>query len=599
MLMQIYKGSVLDDIYEVVCSYEKVKNHLDKNPNDKKKICQHLDEIKGGYSKKAVSALESFLNKTFVKLYDGVNLEVPEGFDLGECLKDYHVVLCPNHQSHADYIAIQYVLFRQYKLPVYIAAGINLNIFPIGPIFKKCGAFFIRRRFDDELYKLAFQGYIYYLLKTDKVVEFFFEGGRTRTGKLLPPKYGLFSMILDAHTKFGKNKKPLMFIPVSIAHEHIPEEGAHAKELSGAAKKKENPTQLLKLFKLFNKKLGTVHIRFSEGIVVDQEVKDLKLETQNLAFETFRRVGHGMPITPSALLSLILLDDPSGALTWVQIETRVVDVIDYCKHMDIALTESLKADRAIESVRIAMDMFINNQKVELIKREKLNQVFYTINGESRVHLLYHKNMILHHFFVPAVINTTWFNIFNGDIKTEVDLRKFLLAKRKELKYEFYLPKNVEMINEGIKIIEYSIGRKIENIDEVLTLSIDELYLVASKVRRFSSALSYIYEAYYISVVTVKYLAEESFTMDKFLQVARDLFEMEKEHGRVVKYSESFTIPKMKSTLDYLMNLNLIEKNDKNVYKVIDIDKVGYMIEKFARDVNDQVSINLKFNKDSK
>lgn len=599
MLEQHLKGSVLDEVYKIVCSYEKVKKHLEIKPDDKKKICKHIDEIKGGYSRKAVSTLESFLNKTFVKLYDGVNLEVPKGFDLAECLKEYHVVLCPNHQSHADYIAIQYVLFRKYKLPVYIAAGINLNIFPIGPIFKKCGAFFIRRKFDDELYKLAFQGYIYYLLKTDKVVEFFFEGGRTRTGKLLPPKYGLFSMILDAHTKFGKGKKPLMFIPVSIAHEHIPEEGAHAKELSGAKKEKEKTTQLLKLFKLFNKKLGTVHVRFSEGIVVKEEVKDLKLQTQNLAFETFRRVGHGMPITPSALLSLILLDEPSGALTWVQIETRVKDVIDYCKHMNISLTESLQGKSAIQSVRVAMDMFINNQKVELLKREKLNQVFYTINDESRVNLLYHKNMILHHFFVPAVINTIWFNIFNGNIKDDGDLRKFLLIKRKELKYEFYLPKTVEMIEEGIKIIEYSIGRKISNIDEILNLSVDELYLVASKVRHFSSALSYIYEAYYISVITVKYLSDEKFSMDKFLQVSRDLFDMEKEHGRIVKYSESFTIPKMKSTLDYLVNLQLIEKNEKGLYKVVDIEKVGEMIEKFARDVNDQVSINLKFNKDPK
>ena len=213
MSLKFYKGMSLGDIYETVCSYEKVKNHLKSHPHDRAKICKHLDEIKGGYSNKAVSALETFLDKTFVKLYDGVNLEVPEGFSLKDTLKKYHVVLCPNHQSHADYIAIQYVLYKNFKLPVYIAAGINLNIFPIGPIFKKCGAFFIRRRFDDELYKLAFQGYIYYLLRTDKVVEFFFEGGRTRTGKLLPPKYGLFSMILDAHTQFGENKKPLMFIP--------------------------------------------------------------------------------------------------------------------------------------------------------------------------------------------------------------------------------------------------------------------------------------------------------------------------------------------------------------------------------------------------
>lgn len=587
--------TLLEDVYSVVCSYEKVKNHLEVNPQDKDKIYKHIDEIKGGYSQGAVTFFENFLDNTFVKLYDGVNLETPEGFSLEETLKTHHVVLCPNHQSHADYIAIQYVLYKNFKLPVFIAAGINLNIFPIGPLFKKCGAFFIRRRFDNYLYKLAFQGYIYYLLRTDKVVEFFFEGGRTRTGKLLPPKYGLFTMILDAHLKFGDDKKPLMFIPVSIAHEHIPEEGAHAKELSGAKKEKEKPTQLLKLFKLFNKKLGTVHVRLGEGIVVEEVDGDLKEETQKLAFDVFRSVGKNMPVTPSALLSLILLDEPSGAMTWAQIEKTALDVIKYCNRLNIGLTESLKGENAIRVLKIAMDMFLNNNKVELIKREKLNQVFYTIQEESRVHLLFHKNMILHHFFVPAVINATWFNIFNGTIKSQEDLNKFLMMKRKELKYEFYLPRTKDLVKEGAEIISFALGREVKDISVVLELTNEEMYQLASKVKPFSSALSYIYEAYYVSAITVKYLADEPFNHDKFIQTARELFDLEKQHGRVVKYSESFTVPNLKATLDYLMNLKVIDKNEKGFFELKDVTKLNYMIEKFARDVNDQVSINLKFN----
>lgn len=588
-----------DDIYDIIFSYEKVRSHLDKKPEDKEKIKKFIDEIKGDYRHGVLSAMETFMDKTFIKLYDGFNLDLPKDFDLAAILREYHVVLCPNHQSHADYIALQYIFHKKFKLPVYIAAGINLNIFPIGKIFKKCGAFFIRRRFSNHTYKIAFQGYIYYLLKTDKVVEFFFEGGRTRTGKLLPPKFGLFSMILDAHTKFNEGKKPLMFIPVSIAHEHIPEEGAHAKELGGAGKVKEKPTQLLKLFKLFNKKLGTVHVKFGDGIVMDEEITDLKAKTQELAFETFRRVGQNMPITPSALLGLILLDEPSGALTWKQIEERSNDIIDYCTHMNIPLTESLRDNKANKSLKVAMDMFINNKKVDLIKRVKLNQIFYTINEESRVTLLYHKNMILHHFFVPAVINTTWFNIFNGSIQTNAQLTKFLLMKRKELKFEFYLPQTEKMIEEGMKIISYFIGREIDQVDDILNMSTEDLYKVAVKVKPFSTALSYIYEAYYISAITVKYLGDESFSLEKFLQIGEELFKMEMEHGRIVKYVEAFTVPKMTATLNYLVHLNVIEKNEKAHYIVTDDYKLGKLIEKFAQDVNDQVSINIKFQKNAK
>jgi glycerol-3-phosphate O-acyltransferase len=583
------------DVYDIVLSYEKVRKHLANKPEDKAHILKMIDEIKGEYSFKAVGSTAKFLDSTFLKLYDDVNLEVPEGSEIKKLQEDYHVILVPNHQSHADYIALQYILYKKSRTPVYIAAGVNLNIFPIGKLFRKCGAFFIRRRFDDELYKIAFQGYIYYLLKTDKAVEFFFEGGRTRTGKLLPPKYGLFSMLLDAHQKFD-DKKPLMFIPVSIAHEMIPEEKAHAKELEGRKKEKEKTTQLLKLYKLFNKKLGTVHVRFGKGIIVDEEFTDLKSKTQELAFECFRAVGRGMPITPSSLLSLILLDDPAGALTWKQIESRAIDVIDFCDYMNIPTTKSLNKENLTPSLKVAMDMFINNKKVELLKREKLNQVFYTITDESRVHLLYHKNMILHHFIVPGIINATWFNIFNGNIKSASDLTKFLILKRKELKYEFYLPTVKEMIHEALRVVEFSTDEKLTNLADALEFPPEKLYKIAQSVRRFSTAFSYIYEAYYTAAIALKYIGTESFTMDKFLQISSELFSIEKEHGHVVKYPESFTVPKMKTTLKYFENLKVIRYDkESEQYTIVDIEKVNGLIEKFARDVNDQVAINLKFN----
>lgn len=586
----------MNEVYDVVLSYEKVKKHLEKTPEDKNKILKIVDEIKGDYRASVVGTTSSFLDKTFLRLYDGVNLNLPDNFDIRKKQEDYHIILVPNHQSHADYIALQYILYKHDKVPVYIAAGINLNIFPIGNLFKRCGAFFIRRRFDDEIYKVAFQGYIYYLLKTDKVVEFFFEGGRTRTGKLLPPKYGLFSMLLDAHTMFD-NKKPLMFIPVSIAHEMIPEERAHAKELAGRKKEKESTAQLLKIFKLFNKKMGTIHVNFGDGIVV-KDFTDLKLATQDLAFDCFRAVGRGMPVTPTSLLSLILLDDPSGALTWKQVEVRALDIINYCNYMNIPLTDSLSIESYSQSLRVSMDMFINNKKVDLIKREKLNQVFYTINDESRVHLHFHKNMILHHFLIAGIINASCFNIFNGNITSATELTKYLMTKRKELKYEFYLPTVKEMIAEAIKVVEYAVGTKIDRIDEALEFSAEKLYKVASSVRRFSTAFSYIYEAYYISAITVKYLSNETFSEEKYLSVSKELFSMEREHGRVVKYPESYTVPKLKATLQYLLNLNVLSFDEATKkYNIEDIDKINLMIEKFARDVNDQVAINLKFSQE--
>lgn len=586
-----------DEALEHVLSFPKLQDWLNRRPEDKDKIEKIFKEIHGEFSPTVVKSAVAVIDATFRKLYDGVNLEVPVDMDFKELQTKYHIVLVPNHQSHADYVALTYSMYRNFEVAIRVAAGINLNVFPLGQFFGKCGAFFIRRSFStDQLYKVTFEAYIYYLLKTDQVVEFFFEGGRTRTGKLMKPKYGLFQMLLESHVQL-KDSKPLMFIPVSLAHEHIPEEKAHARELGGGKKKPEKATQLFKLLKLFNKRLGTIHLHFSPGIIRDGFTGDLKEETQKLAFECFKAVGRGMPVTPSSLLALIMLDEPSGALTWKQIEERANDIIDYCVNLKIPLTPSLHPNEAMTSIRSALDIFIGNKKIEVLKREKLNQVFYAIKPESRVEVLYHKNMILHHFLVPGIINSTWFNVFNGQIKDNIQLTRFLQNKRKELKYEFYLPTIKEMIFDALDIVSYALGRRVESTDEFFKFSSQELYAIATKVRRFSTAFAYIYEAYYISALTVKYLSSEpTFTSDRFIQVAKELFSLELEHGRVVKYPESFAVPIIKETIDFYITNEVVEKTESNKFKVINLVKLDSLIEKFIHDLNDQVAINLKFNR---
>jgi glycerol-3-phosphate O-acyltransferase len=218
-----------DEALNVVLSYPKLKERLKVKPEDAFKVKKIFKEIHGEFSPTVVKSAAAIIDATFLKLYDGVNLEVPPGMDFQKLKEKYHIVLVPNHQSHADYIALTYSMFKNFDVAIRVAAGINLNVFPMGQLFGKAGAFFIRRSFTaDQLYKITFEAYVYHLLKTEQVVEFFFEGGRTRTGKLLKPKYGLFQMLLEAHSQM-ENSKALMFIPVSLAHEHIPEEKAHAR----------------------------------------------------------------------------------------------------------------------------------------------------------------------------------------------------------------------------------------------------------------------------------------------------------------------------------------------------------------------------------
>ncbi|MDF3008266.1 MAG: glycerol-3-phosphate 1-O-acyltransferase, partial [Enterobacter kobei] len=174
----------------------------------------------------------------------------------------HEIVYVPCHRSHMDYLLLSYVLYHQGLVPPHIAAGINLNFWPAGPIFRRLGAFFIRRTFKgNKLYSTVFREYLGELFSRGYSVEYFVEGGRSRTGRLLDPKTGTLSMTLQAMLRGGT--RPITLVPIYIGYEHVMEVGTYAKELRGATKEKENLMQMVRgLSKLRN--LGQGYVNFGE-----------------------------------------------------------------------------------------------------------------------------------------------------------------------------------------------------------------------------------------------------------------------------------------------------------------------------------------------
>ncbi|MBL7666166.1 MAG: 1-acyl-sn-glycerol-3-phosphate acyltransferase [Bacteriovoracaceae bacterium] len=577
-------------VLNTVLSYPKLSQRLIEKPAEKEQAAKLLKEIAGDFSPKLVDACIKFIDATFARLYDGVSFDVPENFDLKKLSEENHVILVPNHQSHADYIALTYVVYGVYSLPIYIAGGINLNVFPIGSLFRKTGAFFIRRTFSsDILYKLVFEAYVYSLLKNGSIIEFFFEGGRSRTGKLLKPKYGLFQMLLEAHKQLD-DKKPLMFIPVTLAHEQVPEARSHAKELFGAKKKQESTSQLLKIFKIFNRQLGTIHVRFSPGIVIN-EYQDLKSEVQNLAFDCFGSIAKAMPITPTAMISLVMLNEATGALTWEGIEERALKVLRYCRALKIPLSNSLNEEKETVSLKHALEIMVENGKIDSLYKENLGEIYFHIVPKARVEILYFKNMIIHHFLIPGIMNSALTNLFNGTLTSTQELRDYITEQRLELKYEFYLPSVKEMFLSAMEIVNLALDEKVSKLDDILKLSKKEIIKVANIIKPFSTAFIYLDEAYYLGAAALDFLHNEEFSKQRFINVARELFELEREHGRVVKYHESYTVPVIENVLTFFINLGAVEKNEA-IYKVVKAQDIKEYKDKFAKDIHDQLSMTL-------
>lgn len=291
----------------------------------------YLGEITSDYSYSMVRLIERFLTWLWTQLYDGVQVQHFER--VRQVASDYQIVYVPCHRSHIDYLLLSYVIYnRGLRIPN-IAAGENLNLPVVGNILRNGGAFFMRRSFKgNPLYSAVFREYMHNMLQRNTPIEYFIEGGRSRSGRLLPPKKGMIAMTVQSHLR--KAGKPIAFIPTYIGYERIVEGATYIDELKGKPKESESLLGLLKTGKKLERIFGTVHVSFGRPLYLndfmqkyevqpnslpadrsDSEMPDkVSKMIDNLSVKILQQINRSAVINPVTLLALVLLDTPHGAL---------------------------------------------------------------------------------------------------------------------------------------------------------------------------------------------------------------------------------------------------------------------------------------------
>ena len=586
--------SLKNEMQSIVLSYPRLAQRLKGREEETAKALALLKEIAADFSPRLVKPLLKLLDWLTGVLYDGLNVESEDGTDLGELVKNNSVVLVPNHQSHADYVALNYYVYRTYGFPVYVAGGINLNVFPIGRLFRASGCFFIRRSFNsDILYRLVLEAYIYYLLKQKKPIEFFFEGGRSRSGKLLSPKFGLYQLVFEAHRAIEEAERhPLKFVPVSIVHEYVPEQKTLSRELQGAEKKGESFLQVLKVLKIFSKDLGTLHTRMEKPFdpPISEDQKEITKEAAHIGFDIVER---NMIVTPPALLSTILLDAPTGALKWESIVKRAERILDFCRSFNIPLSPSLRDQQLSVVLERAVDLMIANKKVSAIGRTRFGHVFYFIRPEARLEMLYFKNTVIHHFISAWIVNLFWINIFNGKLNTLDQFKAFFIKHSQRLKMEFSMPSEDLLEQRILEVMRHCLGRKIDSLQECLDFKPRDLFQLASGLSVFARSGSFIVEGYFISARAIRSfgrLGKETFSYEQFYKEYLSVCNFETQHGGVVKNRECLSKPLIRNTLKYFESEKIIS-NELGKYTIVNRE----MLEQFILELQDDLATELMFN----
>jgi len=362
-------------------------------------------EIAADYSHPVVRSVSFLLSNFWNKLYDGIAMH---HFEKARAAAPGHeVVYVPCHRSHADYLLLSYQLHMSGVVVPHIAAGVNLNLPGIGPILRRGGAFFLRRSFKgNALYSVVFNEYLAQLIDRGVPIEYFVEGGRSRTGRLLAPRAGMLVMTVRAFLRAPR--RPVLFQPVYIGYEKLMEGKSYAGELSGKPKEKESLLGLLRGLKVLRQRYGHVALNFGEPIelnpLLDAASADWRAATaadpdakpewlgrvvDDLAERIQVNINRAADVNPINLLALALLATPKHAMA-------ENDLLAQLELMKALLEEQPFSDRMTLTSMDPAGIIAYGEQMGWIRRVRhpLGDVLVT-EGEQAVLLSYFRNNVLH------------------------------------------------------------------------------------------------------------------------------------------------------------------------------------------------------------
>jgi len=386
--------SILEEAQRADISYAKAQQ----------RALKYANEIASDYAYTAIRFLELALSWFWNKFYDGIQVNNLDA--VREVAPGHEVIYVPCHRSHIDYLLMSYLLFTHGLTPPHIAAGINLNMPIIGGLLRRGGAFFMRRTFrGNPLYASVFNEYMHTLFCKGFPVEYFIEGGRSRTGRTLQPKTGMLAITLNSFKR--SQRLPIVFVPVYIGYERVLEGRTYLGELRGASKKKESFFDVFRVIAAIRKqRFGHVSVNFGEPLklqaFLDQQQPDWQhsqqpIAAQPLATRIAQHINAAAAINPVNLVASALLSTQRLALDENAL-TKVIDLyLSLLTQVPYSAYTSLPTADGASIIHYVRDMQLISEQ-----QDALGRIYY-LDEHNAVLMTYYRNNVLHVFALPALL----------------------------------------------------------------------------------------------------------------------------------------------------------------------------------------------------
>lgn len=473
---------------------------------------RYLKEIAAQHSPYVIDVVNGIVSKLIATAHQSVEYSATDLLGTYEAAGDNPIVFLPSHKSNFDHLVFEHVLYEN-MLPLnHTAGGINMNFLLVGPLLRRSGIFFIRRSFkDNEPYKFVLRQYLDYLLEKRFSLEWFIEGGRSRSGKLREPQLGMLAYVAHAYQRGVADDVAL--VPVSINYDQITDISSYAAEQRGRSKESESLSWAIKFIMGLQHKNGSIHLRFGHPIMMSEHVPvDTDLHSPEghnilpkLAFEISNGINDITPITSISLVTLALLSRENHGLTLAETMNVLEPFVEYVVERDLPTTFELPFSSS-DQVEQPLEALVASGVVH--RTDGLTERVYVIGPDERLAAAYYRNTIIHFFITTGIVEVAIGLLIVGDLPfTEDAIVEGALRLRNFLKFEFFFPTSGEFEDE----VRSEIGRFGTSDESTGHMDID---LDAMRPALSPIVLKPFFEAYFVVAETLVVLGDSPVTVDE-------------------------------------------------------------------------------------